>query len=416
MSKIKPMMKSDKLTDHERDQMTVGGSITTLTWMKGKREEAEKLVRLRVETICEKNPWLCGRLVKKGKDLYCDYPESPTPEQVGRVMNATHRLGKKCKEPKNLSSTMDYYSACDTLSGTAMEIRKGSDCIDKDEDLFSVCLVQDAQKEDVFAVVVSMSHVIGDGHTYYHILAMMSSNCEAKSMKFKRREGMETAVHTAMGKEEHEFMHSGSLICNVICSMLCGKKPLIEAYSVDDVRIQKIMDANTVDGEAKMTRNDVLTSAWGVATGARVLLMPLNWRGKNRLGYDNDEAGNYEGALAFGPEDYASPKLVRKSLMSGPPHYKRSVGKPLPKGLGAMRCSLSMCVSWVFDHFSELSIEGCEQIVHMPHSDVNMIPFELAVTFKSTADKISVVFFTRQLKPKDIEEVLPVGDLLLGRV
>lgn len=414
MSKVNPMAHSEKLTVHERDQMTVGVSITTINWMKGNCADAEEKLRERVKLVCEKNPWLCGRLVKKGKDLFCDYPQTPTTEQLGRMMNATHRLGKKCKEPKKLSSTNSYFDQCNELTGTAMEIRKGSECIGKDEDLFSVSLVQDAKNVDVFAVVVSMSHVIADGHTYYHILAMLSENVEVvTAMNFKRHEGMEKDIATAMGKEESEFLYSGSVICNVICGMLCGKKPLIEAYTVDASKVQKIKDVKK-EGEAKMSTNDILTSAWGVATGARVLLMPLNWRGPNRLGFKNDDAGNYEGALAFGPEDYAEPGLVRKSLMSGPPQYKRTVGKPLPKGMAAMRCSLSMCVSWVFNHFSELTIGGCEQIVHMPHSDVNMIPFECAVIFKSKKNQISTLFFTRQLKPKDIEVVLPVGQRLIG--
>merc|ERR1711933_589137 len=53
------------------------------------------------------------------------------------------------------------------------------------------------------------------------------------------------------------------------------------------------------------------------------------------------DAGNYEGALYFGPEDFAEPNLIRKTLQSGPPVFARSVGGPLP---GCCRTCRKLCL------------------------------------------------------------------------
>ena len=79
----------------------------------------------------------------------------------------------------------------------------------------------------------------------------------------------------------------------------------------------------------------------GNVTEARTLLIPLNYR--IRLpDFTADDAGNYEGALVFGPEEYANPAEIRRTLNSGPPKFQRGIGlpkvRPLPSGCEAMRC------------------------------------------------------------------------------
>lgn len=50
-------------------------------------------------------------------------------------------------------------------------VPEGCHCIDKDTPLFSVLVVRTpaANNQADFALMVSMSHMLGDGHTYYQV-------------------------------------------------------------------------------------------------------------------------------------------------------------------------------------------------------------------------------------------------------
>jgi len=37
----------------------------------------------------------------------------------------------------------------------------------------------------------------------------------------------------AIGKEEFKWMTSGAVICNVVCSMLCGSKAIVRCFEID---------------------------------------------------------------------------------------------------------------------------------------------------------------------------------------
>ena len=45
--------------------------------------------------------------------------------------------------------------------------------------------------------------------------------------------------------------------------------------------------------------------------------------------------------------------------------------------------------------FSELSVAGCEQLLHMPLCDVKMVPFDVAVVYRPKAGKLAIVYMTR---------------------
>lgn len=76
------------------------------------------------------------------------------------------------------------------------------------------------------------------------------------------------------------------------------------------------------------------------------MLMPIKWRAQLPQ-YTASDAGNYEGALVFGPSDYAEAASVRRTLQSGPPTFEvcvcaRSTKDRLPSGCGAACFRLGM--------------------------------------------------------------------------
>ena len=158
---------------------------------------------------------------------------------------------------------------------------------------------------------------------------------------------------------------------------------MIESFYVDTSKVKRLKQ-NT-SGVDYVSTNDVLTSAFGNALEPDFLFMPLNFREK-LSDFTPLDAGNYEGTLLFAKGEYTEASSIRRTLGSGPPQYKRGVGlakkNPLPGFCGACCGKIGMFISWIFPFFSEVKIEGCQQMLHMPILDVTMVPFDCAVVYR----------------------------------
>jgi hypothetical protein len=337
-------------------------------------------------------------------------PELNEDVAMQNMMNPKNK--RKAVEGK-LRSSMSYIEQCAAVGASAAEVPPGKGLIGNKEPLVSLCVVDDAAKPGAeFVVIFSVSHVIVDGFTYYKLLSMLSSEGTVAALNPTRKEGVVETTKQMMGEAEFAIVNSGGLICNVVCSMLCGSKPTVAQYFIDKDRVEEEKKSLS-HGVSFVSTNDVLTSAFGVATNARIMLMPINFRDR-RKDFTSDDAGNYEGALVFVPADYSEPSLIRKTLESGPPTFLRGGGGAvaagtLPGGCEAMRMRISMITNWTFPHFSELSIAGCQHVLHSPHTDCSLIPFDLAVVYSPRKGETAVSFFTRSIDEKGLVAELPLG-------
>ena len=82
---------------------------------------------------------------------------------------------------------------------------------------------------------------------------------------------------------------------------------------------------------------------------------------------------------------------------------------PLPGCCGACCGKMGMFISWIFPFFSEVKIEGCQQMLHMPILDVNMVPFDCAVVYRPRPETLAVVYFVRSMNEATIVDKLPMG-------
>jgi len=130
---------------------------------------------------------------------------------------------------------------------------------------------------------------------------MLSTEGEPSKMNIVRKNDIEEQGEKLVGKEEMGILKGGSILCNVIGHMLFGSKPLIENFLVDLKQIKERKQEKEKDLEF-VSSNDILCSAFGNTTGARLLLVPINLRGKVKH-FSEDDAGNYESALAFTQHD-----------------------------------------------------------------------------------------------------------------
>lgn len=422
----------EELTKQESAQLTIGPSITTTTFFRGDFEKAAAALAARAEAVVGANPWLAGSLVKQGRKLQLAYTKGWIPAGSGsgpsfataELLNPSKRGAGVAKKALKVDSTMGFAKLCAAVSGTAAEIQPGSALIDKKAPLLALTLAKDALRpHDTFAVVFSISHVIADGFTYYKILSMLSAGAPVAALSVTRKHQIGEQLKVAMGKAEEKFANSGAVIYNVMTTMLCScAKPLIENFQLDveQIEAEKEKHKSAASGSAAsgdaaapfVSTNDILCSKIAAAFRARAFLMPMNFRVK-LPDFDELDAGNYEGALVFGPEDYASPALIRQTLRSGAPAFKRCSGRPLPGAFASMRCKLGMVTNWVFPFFDELLVEGAEQLLHLPHCDVKMVPFDVCVVYRARKGRLGVCFFTRTLGSREgIAGLVPVGGVL----
>ena len=405
-------MQREQLTSQESKQMTIGPAITTITFFRGDAAAASKALRARLAAVASANPWVCGTLEKSKPGLCLAFSQELSPESVDALFNPSVRGGKTPKKTldDSLDAEMDFFSLCKAVGGTAAEVLKGSSCINNREPLMALTIAP--SKKNTFAVIFSLSHVIADGFTYYKLLSMLSAKGDVTALRPVRKHDIVAQAERATGPKEFKWLNSGAVICKVLANMACGSKPVVESHYIDPARMLECKSAADTAGAGVqyVSSNDVLVSKFGIATQADAMLMPLNFRGR-LPDFTSEDAGNYEGALYFGPKDCADPALVRKTLTSGPPHFARSEGGPLP-GCCAAMCSMkmSMCVSWCFPFFQELEVDGCEHLLHLPHCDVSMVPFDISVIYRPRRGELAILCFVRGLDKEGIVKNLPVGD------
>lgn len=87
----------------------------------------------------------------------------------------------------------------------------------------------------------------------------------------------------------------------------------------------------------------------------------------------------------------------------------RASTTPLPSGCEICGCKLAMCTNWTFDVFTQFDIEECNHVVHMIHSNVSGIPFELSVVYRPQRGKLAVTFFVRSVNGEELVKNMPLN-------
>jgi len=405
-------MVRERLLDVERTHLMYSPSITTVTFFRGDPAHASTVMEQKLQQVVEANPWLTGSLELRAGELALCYAHPPEKARVAQLFNPTSLHGRPCKKTVVLHEGMEYTKMCAAISRTAAEVPTGSACKNNAHPLVALSVVPDVRAPTTaFALVFSVSHVILDGFNYYQLLAMLSTGGKITSISPARKHAIDEANKAAC-PETYALFHSLSFLVNILTGMIFGRRPLLENRYVDPPRVAA-EKAKATPAVKFVSTNDVVFSCFARTVAARVGLMAINWR--ERLpGFASTDVGNYEGLLAFGPEDYAEPALVRKSLASGPPTFLRGGGgektpEPLPGRWELLTCRVAVVSSWVFPHFSELAIDGCSHLLHIPCSDAQLVPFEFAIVYRPRAGQLAVVCGVRTCSGDDLMAGLPLG-------
>mmetsp|Transcript_10835 Transcript_10835/g.33225 ORF Transcript_10835/g.33225 Transcript_10835/m.33225 type:complete len:405 (-) Transcript_10835:53-1267(-) len=382
MKSQKKVNKSVLLSEQESSYMMRWMDVTTATIYSGVPDE--QALRLRVAAVVRANPWLAGTLAWSHTHRGRLEVELPTDEELDR----TSFLDTVTKDfPDNMTvAQANAFSAPYVVPYSAKSLGKPNM-------LFRVTLVRwpdsiaQSSVSPKFILVVSIAHVIGDGHTFYRIYGMLSANAAIVPLNAERKQFEEDA-RELMGKAEFEYMTSFVVKLSVMFNMFTKKTndQFVKYVNMESIAQRKeevmtdVRRSKYNDEVRFISTNDVLAQ-WFMKECKGHGMMAVNLR--NRLPQlTDDDAGNYENILYFIEEDVESPVDVRRTVsnMRSP----NRLHSPMPLK------SPCLITNWA-SFYQDLKIEGCEQIVHIPIDDEMSVTRAFCIIFKPTEDSVAML-------------------------
>jgi len=346
-------------------------TITRVTFYEG--EPPLEYIKDRLTEICDKNPWLRGRLASRAGKLLLRYPNGV--RDIAGCMRVVQISG--------LRFDMGFAELTKILKDVV--IRRGSLCLNKEEDLFRLVVVNIADGR--FAVVLSMSHAYADGYTSYEIHKMFSRQEPVRALLVERVHSFRRDLDSVIrgGYDILPWLLSPGVALNVVGSMLRGRTPTQNVFVVDERKIEQHKQEYRAKNGAKfISANDVITSAFFARTACDVIFVVVNFR--DRIPHiTKNHAGNYEALVGYQREDFASPELIRRSLVDN----RRPLSGRLPGFFRATRAKLGIITN-LASTYEDAELPGCRLLFHRPVIDSSaLVPFEDAVyIFKSSKGQL----------------------------
>ena len=375
--------------------------ITTTTFFGGDAAAAAAALKKRCKLVFEANPWLAGKVSNpsKGAPLAIIYPAAS--DITDELMDDFVYLNPE-GVTMNEAMTYEALMAQTLIKGVTLPYAATLNV-----PVFRITVVDSGNGR--FCMTVTMSHIVGDGYTYYNILNQICSNKPAIPLEVKRKPELMPKIEEASAPGFTIFPTPG-FIFNMITTLKFGPKMKASAYFVDNEKIKVFKAKAKEEGAAFVSTNDIVTSSWGAATNARLLAMAINFRGRIE-GAENTMAGNYESVLWLDPVTMKSPAKVRQ-VLSGKPPYK-SIETPMPGFRELCRSRNMLITSWA-SFAEELVIEGCSQGLHVPCYELARLPFDIAIVFVPYPGQLGLMYFSRTYGDAEFKKMAEEGLLPLG--
>lgn len=341
-------------------------SLSTITFLNNDYVSISKLLEERAEAIFQANPWIGGWIAKKTPEDELKLWYDPTGQE--RTPDAFF-----CFEPGvvPLSTHTKYDQYNDICQDFDVKVRATNFLVGKNTPLWKIRVIPDAVAPDrQFAVVVSMSHVLGDAHTFYKLYAMISTGTIEALNPVRHTQFHDQAVEF-MGKEECYYINKSN-------PGMWGKQDSFEdgRTSSDDPHEILIF---TIKNEWLQTRQEELQDATVEQTSI-ILSHFFQWVEptvgfvaypfRESLPVVSDlDAGNYQNPIPFTAADYATPNLIQESMQTG----KRSSHdtQPLPKW-SLPNTSYAFATDWA--RFSKNKAFGVQHLPLFDTLDFRCIP------------------------------------------
>jgi hypothetical protein len=395
--------------------------IASGTWVEVEESDntkgLEKLrgeIKQRLERMLEANPWLLGKFITKNKSEF--YIAHSIKDPSVTIQDIFH---------VSTPSSDIYYgmSYTDLLVASKSHTRQAKK--EFDQPFLSVdvipCYRSPNQRLMVF---FSMSHFIGDGHTYYQFYHMLMGAEPVRPL-------ICTRIAATHKHEDDAFSHGtpkwiitvgfvtsflhGWFVLRIL-SPLVGRKASAQQphfFLVNHAKIEVLKKKCDVSFLEKLSvpfvsTNDILTS-WGLTNaGIRHCLMAVGFR--NRLeGHTDSHAGNYAASIIYrSPEDTETPELIRMSVQT----LKRAATLRRPFSVWEMLFGMGgVAISSNWSTFSSINpVSGCKELLHLPLFDKAGLPpvtWSIFVIFRFKPDQLAMIVVAPPQVLKRLSEALP---------
>lgn len=326
-------------------------SINTITFYSGKLSKEK--IRLKLNAIIAANPWLLTRLVnsKEFGDVCALYPEQFDP------LSDSHSCFQTLIDD-SISPSVPYEDLL--LKLKVAIVPQGIECLDKDFDQFKVTLIE-IKPDQEYALVVSMSHTIADGHTFYQVYSMLDKGVSVAALEFRRRQDFIDVFRDICGQRYYSWLISPCFIVGILRTMLSLPLPSVTGFSVDKTAIDAAKRANStaLPKDKFLSTNDILTQWFFRLCGRSHGMMAFNFRGRIPT-FSNSLAGNYEAMMLFSEKEFASPIGIRESLTT----FNKDVRHPT--AWETMDFNIPVVTNWS-SFFADVHLEdGAVPTLHFP--------------------------------------------------
>jgi len=321
-----------------------------------------------VTLYSEKNPWLTSRIVKKST------ADGIVAMAYDGASNAGQHVDEHFKvcEPGEVGLTLDMQYAALVECLRPLQCARSKPATDANEPLLKIAVVPLDEPTDQagsapmqskvalpgFALVVSMNHTMGDGHTYYRLYGMLDAGQEVEALDPVRVSGFEEAKINVIGEDESAMLSSAGYGLGIMGTYLLGK---LTGREPQNVCVHTIDPAWVAQEKAKaaeasqapfVSTNDVLTSWFFREMKSDINIMVVNFRNRKPAILDlaDHHAGNYEANIPYFPGDVEQPALIRRSILSPENQFRaRRAGSPateIPGFLTLLRNRTAIITNW----------------------------------------------------------------------
>ena len=319
------------LTEWESELSLMERPISTISFFDGDFELVAPVLKSRVETIIDKNPWLAG----------CFAWDESTAADAGarRKMKIFFDESGKERCTKGhfqvfepyvipiIRGETKYNDYSKLLGNMGALVPLNFDLIGTDGPFWRVAVIPDADSpHDRFALVVSMSHVAGDAHTYYQLFNMLDQNATALPLDVYRIPEVRSTLASKVGSLEGDYLRCTLKKPTIDWTKTANERKVSKMFFIDEdfVSVRKAGCASslgvdvTVSGRVvpstEISANSILTSWFFKTNDASVGLMLVDLRNRiDLVPLGNTCAGNYVFPIPYTAADYATPDLIHNS-------------------------------------------------------------------------------------------------------
>lgn len=356
------------LSAQERRDAALLKPISTLNLYDGAlRDEQLAFLRERIAEVARANPWLVGTLAPSVVDpsaiaLYV--PDGAADE--GADVSALLTVADEPALARGLGLVeLSALAAARALGAADPSKREGR----TRGRVFQVAALRGTR---CAGLVVSLSHSVADGHTFYRLYRMLGG---VEPVVALRRGG---GPYPPMpGHERVQWVRRGPLL-NFLYHLAMAPGVDVGVLEIDRDAARAMARARARTAEVPYVSSlDVIASALFTTLGKPIGSYQVDPRGKfGGAGPSADEAGFFAAPFTLLADEFCSPEGVRRPLLDG----RLPMRPELPGLPRSIAWGLSILSSWEFGPV-ELRLPGLAQAVHAPCIPLRPPPPAVVVIF-----------------------------------